>query len=127
LSDADNSDIPDAPVDSEDFQADSAENPVEVGAVPEDSVDAAVSSSDSDTVTVSAPSAPPPPPVHVTRLQRGIRKPKEYTDGTIQYGLFTFAGEPHTFSEAFQDERWRDAMKEEYNALMKNKTWHVFP
>jgi hypothetical protein len=35
-----------------------------------------------------------------TRLQHGIRKPKLYTDGTVQYGLLTSSGEPQNHNEA---------------------------
>jgi hypothetical protein len=36
-------------------------------------------------------------------------------------------GEPHTVSEALHDPNWLEAMKEEYNALLENKTWHLVP
>jgi histone deacetylase 1/2 len=61
-----------------------------------------------------------------TRLQGGIRKPKVYTDGTIRYGLSAFA-EPHTVEEALASKHWKEAMYLEYNALVKNKTWHLVP
>jgi histone deacetylase 1/2 len=72
-------------------------------------------------------------PVHErrhTRLQSGISRPKEFTDGTIRYdrirfGNFCSTGEPTSSSEAFSDSRWKAAMDEEYLALMKNKTWHL--
>jgi histone deacetylase 1/2 len=72
----------------------------------------------------------PPSPLIIeprTRLQKGIRQPKQYTNGTICYGLFTSTGEPSTLSEALEDDRWCKAMQEEYNALMENKTWHLVP
>ncbi|WVZ48786.1 hypothetical protein U9M48_000195 [Paspalum notatum var. saurae] len=62
-----------------------------------------------------------------TRLQHGIRKPKEYTDGTVRYAYMTESGEPCTLQEALGDKNWKTAMDEEYNALMKNKTWHLVP
>ncbi|KAK1598830.1 hypothetical protein QYE76_018634 [Lolium multiflorum] len=69
--------------------------------------------------------APPPasPPRIRTRLQQGIRQPKRYTDGTVRYGLFSSTGEP----EALDNSNWRQAMDEEYKALMDNKTWHLVP
>ncbi|XP_073360660.1 uncharacterized protein [Aegilops tauschii subsp. strangulata] len=36
-------------------------------------------------------------------------------------------GEPQTLQEALGDERWKNAMNEEYMALKKNKTWHLVP
>jgi hypothetical protein len=35
--------------------------------------------------------------------------------------------EPVSVEEAFQDERWVQAMNSEYQALIKNKTWHLVP
>jgi histone deacetylase 1/2 len=77
-----------------------------------------------------SPDDPPqrPPPTRVqTRLQQGIRQPKKYTDGTVRYGLFSSTGEPSTHSEALDTPQWRQAMEEEYHALMENKTWHLVP
>jgi hypothetical protein len=39
--------------------------------------------------------------------------------------MFTSTGEPSKLLEAFGDDRWRKAMKEEYTAVMNNKTWHL--
>ncbi|XP_012700229.1 uncharacterized protein LOC105914105 [Setaria italica] len=63
----------------------------------------------------------------LTRLQRGIRKQKQYTDGTVRYGLFTSTGEPSSLDEALHDRNWHQAMESEYEALMKNRTWHLVP
>jgi hypothetical protein len=54
-----------------------------------------------------------------TRLQRGVSKPKKFTDGTIQYAHFCSTSEPSTTAEAFIDSRWKAAMDEEYHALIK--------
>jgi histone deacetylase 1/2 len=62
-----------------------------------------------------------------TRLQSGIRKEKIYTDGTVRYSCFTSSGEPQTLHEALGDKNWKEAMDSEYQALMKNKTWHLVP
>jgi hypothetical protein len=64
-------------------------------------------------------SATPPPPLVIlspirTRLQRGIRNPKKYTDGTVRYGMLSSTGEPCTLMEALDDENWCKAMNEEY-------------
>jgi hypothetical protein len=72
--------------------------------------------------SVPLPTAPIRPS---TRLQHGIRKPKVYTNGTIRYGLLTFSGEPNHLDEALDDSRWKSAMDQEYNALLKNNTCHL--
>jgi hypothetical protein len=83
----------------------------------------------------------PSPPPHnnstlnpraTTWLQRGIHKPKTYSDGTIRYNgkfdlLITYAGEPHNLEEAMQNKNWKNAMDLEFLALQKNKTWHLVP
>jgi histone deacetylase 1/2 len=56
-----------------------------------------------------------------------VRKPKVYTDGTIRYDLLTSTGEPCTIEEALGNKNWKEAMDIEYNALMKNNTWHLVP
>jgi hypothetical protein len=86
-------------------------------------------------VATSVPSSPLPtdassPPIDArprTQLQAGIRKPKVYTDGTIRYGCYTSTSEPSNLDEALRDKKWHDAMDIEYEALMKNKTWHLVP
>jgi histone deacetylase 1/2 len=102
--------------------------------------DAVVSSPDSSDAAAHNPASgssvhdsPPPspavaassPPRGRTRLQSGIHKQKIYTDGTVRYGLLTAIGEPTSTQDAFSDTQWRKAMEEEYNALLKNKTWHL--
>jgi hypothetical protein len=56
-----------------------------------------------------------------------VKQPKIWTDGTICYGLLTAAGEPCSLQEALDDANWRKAMGEEFEALLKNKTWHLVP
>ncbi|BAB90546.1 putative rice retrotransposon retrofit gag/pol polyprotein [Oryza sativa Japonica Group] len=77
------------------------------------------------TGTVAATVAPASRP-H-TRLRSGIRKEKVYTNGTVKYGCFSSTGEPQNDKEALGDKNWRDAMETEYNALIKNDTWHLVP
>jgi hypothetical protein len=62
-----------------------------------------------------------------TRLQNNIKKPKVYTDGTLPYACLTQSGEPKSGAEAMEHDEWRGAMNEEYDALQKNKTWHLMP
>jgi hypothetical protein len=58
----------------------------------------------------------------VTRLQRGIVKPVKLYNGMIRYAMLTSIGKPENIEDALQDTKWREAMNEEYIALMKNKT-----
>jgi hypothetical protein len=62
-----------------------------------------------------------------TWLQHGIQKPKTYTDGTIRYGLLTSSDEPSSEHEALGDDRWKNAMDKEVDALQKNNMWHLVP
>jgi hypothetical protein len=62
-----------------------------------------------------------------TRLQAGIRKPKVYKDGTICYGCLAYSDEPISLDDALSSKNWKLAMDIEYDALMKNKTWHLVP
>jgi hypothetical protein len=62
-----------------------------------------------------------------TRLQDGIRKPKTYSDGTVKYGFLSSTGKPRNIEEALHSKVWKDAMDTEFNALIKNKTWHLVP
>jgi hypothetical protein len=41
--------------------------------------------------------------------------------------MLSSTGEPHNLIEAVADQNWRQAMEEEYNALIENKTWHLVP
>nr|CAD1841078.1 unnamed protein product [Ananas comosus var. bracteatus] len=77
----------------------------------------------------SAPSSAPIEASHRphTRLQAGVRRPKVYTDGTVRYGSFASSGEPQCLEEALGDRNWKSAMDIEYDALVKNKTWHLVP
>jgi hypothetical protein len=43
-------------------------------------------------------------------------------DGTIRYACLASSGEPESVTEAMNNEKWRKAMDEEYEALMRNKT-----
>ena len=63
----------------------------------------------------------------LTRLQRGIRKEKVYTDGTVRYNLLAASAEPQKLDEAFSNQNWKNAMDLDYSALLKNRTWHLVP
>jgi len=63
-----------------------------------------------------------------TRLSRGIRKPKTYTDGTIRYAhLATVDDEPSNLQAALANKHWKLAMDVEFDVLLKNKIWHLVP
>jgi hypothetical protein len=62
-----------------------------------------------------------------TRLSEGIRQPRVYTDGAILYGMLTITGEPSSLTEALSDANWKKAMDHEFDALVKNKIWHLVP
>jgi histone deacetylase 1/2 len=64
-----------------------------------------------------------------TRLQRGITKPKVYSDGMVRWGMSGIVGveEPSTVEEALGDERWVTTMDNEHSALVRNKTWQLVP
>ena len=84
-------------------------------------------SSGSSVARSSAQLQPVPASRVTTRLQKGIKNPKIRTDGTIRYGMLCVAGEPTRLKDALGDSRWKNAMDEEYSALMKNKMWHLVP
>jgi hypothetical protein len=62
-----------------------------------------------------------------TRLSRGTRRPKVRTDGTIPYTCFANRVEPQSLEEALSNKNWKQAMDIEYDALVKNKSWHLVP
>jgi hypothetical protein len=46
----------------------------------------------------------------MTRAQRGIHRPRVYTDGTIRYskhGFLTQSGEPYSVDDALADTNWK--------------------
>jgi hypothetical protein len=63
----------------------------------------------------------------VTRLQNQIVKPNKQYDGYIRYGNLCVTREPEDVQQALEDPKWRIAMQEEYDALERNKTWHLVP
>jgi hypothetical protein len=62
-----------------------------------------------------------------TRLQEGIRKPKIYTDDIVCYGCFVQSDETRNLDDALANKNWKTATDSEYDALMKNITWHLVP
>lgn len=70
-----------------------------------------------------------------TRFRDGTQPPKIRTYGTVRYPLpkaltTTLSNsndEPTCFSQAVKIPYWRQAMTEEFNALLKNQTWSLVP
>ncbi|KAL9251846.1 Retrovirus-related Pol polyprotein from transposon RE1-like protein [Drosera capensis] len=62
-----------------------------------------------------------------TRLKDNIRQVKEFKDGTVRYSYVvqTSETEPSCHVEALKNKNWRQAMKDEYDALMRNETWNL--
>ena len=54
-------------------------------------------------------------------------------DGTVRFNKnfkftgFAATGEPENVLEALRSEKWKNAMNSEFDALMKNQTWHLVP
>ena len=93
--------------------------------------DSASSGSHAPPATTTAPVSPTPF-LRNTRSRSGIVKEKQYNDGTIRYdklkrAFLTTTGEPINLHDALANKEWKEAMDNEYNALMKNKTWHLVP
>jgi histone deacetylase 1/2 len=76
---------------------------------------------------VPSRSAAPPVVIHRTRSKTGNLKPKRYTDGTLRYGLSCITSEPENLQVALANKNWKQAMDDEYKALIDNKTWHLVP
>jgi hypothetical protein len=63
-----------------------------------------------------------------TRLRNNIRQPKTRTDGTVTYSVSRVSSsEPSSHVTAMEHPLWRLAMQDEFDALIKNKTWHLVP
>ncbi|GJU00696.1 ribonuclease H-like domain-containing protein [Tanacetum coccineum] len=81
-----------------------------------------------DPVTSSSTTTPNDPPtvsIHpmVTRSRIGTTRPNPRYAGHVS----TISPLPRSYKEAFNDPNWRNAMFDEYNALIKNKTWTSVP
>jgi hypothetical protein len=51
-----------------------------------------------------------------------------YTNGTISYGCIVFAGsEPCNIIEVLSNANWKNAMDNEFSAVMRNRQWHLVP
>jgi hypothetical protein len=74
------------------------------------------------------PSVPEPVHPYRTRLQNDIKKQKICMDGTVTYSAVRSSqAEPLSHVVAMEHLLWRRAMHEEFEALIKNKMWHLVP
>ncbi|GJV18424.1 reverse transcriptase domain-containing protein [Tanacetum coccineum] len=62
-----------------------------------------------------------------TRLKDNITKPKEFTDGTICCSRAFITSVEPSHLVALKDPSWKQAMDNEFNALIKNETWKLVP
>jgi hypothetical protein len=63
-----------------------------------------------------------------TRLKNNIRQPKVRTDDTVTFLVVrSSTTEPRSHVTAMEHPLWRQAMVEEFEALIRNKTWHLIP
>ena len=71
--------------------------------------------------------SPPPTPTHsmTTKLQNNIRKPIQKLN--LHPQLQDTITEPINITQALKSPVWRKAMEEEFQALIKNKTWDLVP
>lgn len=79
---------------------------------------------------VQSDEATPEAPAHHygTRLSNNIKQPKVRTDDTMTYSAVrTSDEEPTCYTNAKSHTLWRSAMNEEFQALLKNKTWLLIP
>ncbi|GKB95858.1 putative RNA-directed DNA polymerase [Tanacetum coccineum] len=83
--------------------------------------------------TTSIPPTPPPPPPPITRqrpanLRQNPKQRVPYNPSANHATVLpTTITEPTSFTVANNSPEWRQAMKEEYDALMKNGTWSLVP
>ncbi|KAK1642790.1 hypothetical protein QYE76_060595 [Lolium multiflorum] len=88
-------------------------------------------------VTPEPAASPVPEPAAmrpVTRLQHGVRQPKQRTDGTVAWtttckahAAMSAFSEPSDLRDALNTPHWKSAMDIEYSALLKNGTWQLVP
>ncbi|GJV21096.1 putative RNA-directed DNA polymerase [Tanacetum coccineum] len=81
--------------------------------------------------TPPPPTPPPPPPITRQRPANLRQNPKQrvpYNPSANHATVLpTTITEPTSFTVANNSPEWRQAMKEEYDALMKNGTWSLVP
>ena len=71
------------------------------------------------------PTLPPSPRVIVTRSKHNIHKPLQKLNLSAELQSNTLP--PTTVTQALKDPKWRRAMSEEFDALIRNGTWELVP
>ncbi|GJX28346.1 ribonuclease H-like domain-containing protein [Tanacetum coccineum] len=68
---------------------------------------------------------PNPVSVHpmVTRFRVGTNRPTQ----RLNLHVSSISPLPKSYNDAFNDPNWQNAMCDEYNVLIKNKTWTIVP
>jgi hypothetical protein len=68
-------------------------------------------------------------PQMVTRFKHNIHKPRIHADGTILYNPSrrAFFTTPSSYKTALADDKWCQAMQDEFLALRQNNTWTLEP
>lgn len=61
-----------------------------------------------------------------TRLRDGTSKPKQPLN-LLTHNTQSISPLPKTYSAALNDPNWRNAMTDEYTALLDNNTWELVP
>ncbi|GJW54145.1 ribonuclease H-like domain-containing protein [Tanacetum coccineum] len=59
----------------------------------------------------------------VTRFRVGFNKPTQH----LNFHVSSVSPLPKTYRDAFYDSNWQNAMRDEYDALIKNSTWTLLP
>ncbi|GJS93029.1 ribonuclease H-like domain-containing protein [Tanacetum coccineum] len=81
-----------------------------------------------ETLTLTIPNPPEnpnPDSVHpmVTRFRVGTNRPTE----RLNLHVSSVSPLPKSYRDAFSDPNWQNAMRDEYSALIKNRTWVLVP
>lgn len=61
-----------------------------------------------------------------TRSKSGIVKKKVFLSA-VQASTDLSVTEPSTFASAIRNSKWQQAMQDEFDALQKQRTWHLVP
>nr|GEX46388.1 ribonuclease H-like domain-containing protein [Tanacetum cinerariifolium] len=77
------------------------------------------------TIIPKPPVNPNPDSVHhmVTRFRVGTNRPVE----SLTLHVSSVSPLPRSYHDAFNDVTWHSAMRDEYNAVIKNSTWTLVP